>query len=341
MSADENKQNLLKLGFSDNEIKKVDKLIEELYNGMRLRRINDLIKFAKSERDIKQAVFLKEEIMKDRLQYIYFYNEFAKEMCSLYCDGKTAGDQTNFKDKIKYKDNLNLKNVIKPIDGVLDKIKFYVDLEKLPLTFDQKISRFNKYNKISFMRMKIRYFKIMDDIKSTCEKVIQVMGEKANDPSNKRQSRSDSERFPDYIRYIINSIHIAETRAIQTLLEKRQAPQDAMNFFKPAFDAFAKFNSASKNINLTIINPVEIKGYPEREAQAQAIVASERGAQAGGKNVYDEYIMPRKVVLCRHKSVKKCKRAFVSCKYVSGKTRKYCRRSTKKSIAKYYADKKN
>ena len=307
MSADENKQKILKLGFSDNEIRKVDKLIEELYDGMRLRRIHDLIKSSKSARDTKQAVFLKEEIMKDRLQYIYFYNEFAKEMCRLYCDGKTETDHQNLQDKMKYKDNLHLKNVIKPIDGILDKIKFYADLEKLPLTFDDKISRFNKYNKISFMRMKIRYFKIIDDVKSTCEKVIQIMGEKANDP----------ERFPDYIRYIINSIHIAETRAIQTLLEKRQAPKDGMDFFKPAFDAFAKFNNASKNINVTINNPVEIKGYPI--------------AQTGGK----------KVVVCRRKSVKKCKRAFVSCKQVFGKTRKYCRRSTKKSIAKYYADKKN
>ena len=300
MSADENKQKILKLGFSDNEIRKVDKLIEELYDGMRLRRIHDLIKSSKSARDTKQAVFLKEEIMKDRLQYIYFYNEFAKEMCRLYCDGKTETDHQNLQDKMKYKDNLHLKNVIKPIDGILDKIKFYADLEKLPLTFDDKISRFNKYNKISFMRMKIRYFKIIDDIKSTCEKVIQIMGEKANDPS-------DSERFPDYIRYIINSIHIAETRAIQTLLEKRQAPKDGMDFFKPAFDAFAKFNNASKNINVTINNPVEIKGYP---------LVQEKEAQTGGKNV-----------VCRRKSVKKCKHVF-------GKTRKYCRGSAKKSIAK-------
>ena len=63
MSADENKQKLLKLGFSDNEIKKVDKLIEELYDGMRLRRIHDLIKSSKSARDTKKAIFLKEEIM--------------------------------------------------------------------------------------------------------------------------------------------------------------------------------------------------------------------------------------------------------------------------------------
>jgi hypothetical protein len=322
MSADENKQKLLKLGFSDNEIKKVDKLIEELYDGMRLRRIHDLIKSSKSARDTKQAIFLKEEIMKDRLQYIYFYNEFAKEMCRLYCVdsqngsneqsvGKTETDQKSLQDKMKYKDNLHLKNVIKPIDGILNKIKFYNDLEKLPLTFDDKISRFNKYNKISFMRMKIRYFKMIDDIKSTCEKVIQIIGEKTNDP----------ERFPHYIRYIINSIHIAETRAIQTLLEKRQAPKDNMEFLKPAIDAFVKFSNMSKNVNVNINTPLEIKGYPLAQ-------------KAGGKNIYNNNIMPRKVVVCRHKSVKKCKRASVSCKYVSGKTRKYCRRTRNSSLRK-------
>ena len=50
--------------------------------------------------------------------------------------------------------------------------------------------------------------------------------------------------------------------------------------------------------------------------------------------------MPRPAVICRKKSVKRCKRAFVSCKTVNGTKRKYCRRNTKKSIAKYYAIKK-
>ena len=49
--------------------------------------------------------------------------------------------------------------------------------------------------------------------------------------------------------------------------------------------------------------------------------------------------MPNKVVICRKKSVKRCKRAFVSCKHVAGTSRKYCRRNTKKNIAKYYAKK--
>ncbi len=49
--------------------------------------------------------------------------------------------------------------------------------------------------------------------------------------------------------------------------------------------------------------------------------------------------MPRKVVICKGKSTKKCKRAYVSCKVVKGTKRQYCRRSTQKSIAKYYAKK--
>lgn len=48
--------------------------------------------------------------------------------------------------------------------------------------------------------------------------------------------------------------------------------------------------------------------------------------------------MPKPVVICRKKSLKRCKRAYVSCKTVIGASRKYCRRSTKKSIAKYYAN---
>ena len=49
--------------------------------------------------------------------------------------------------------------------------------------------------------------------------------------------------------------------------------------------------------------------------------------------------MPKPVVICKKKSLKRCKRAYVSCKTVMGASRKYCRRSTKKSIAKYYGRK--
>lgn len=51
--------------------------------------------------------------------------------------------------------------------------------------------------------------------------------------------------------------------------------------------------------------------------------------------------MPRKVVVCKGKTMKRCKKAKVSCKTVMGTQRKYCRRSTKKSIAKYYANKRS
>ena len=50
--------------------------------------------------------------------------------------------------------------------------------------------------------------------------------------------------------------------------------------------------------------------------------------------------MPRPAVVCRKKTLKRCKRAYVSCKTVMGTKRKYCRRNTKKAIAKYYTDKK-
>lgn len=330
---DENEKILRKLRFSDIDVKKVEKLVENLYDGLKLRRIHYLIKILKSSRNTKQALFLKEEIDKDYYNYIYFYNEFAKEMCRLYCGdsaneenvGKTESDHKNVQDKKKYRENLHLKSAINPIEGILDENVFFKKLNKLendvdakPLTFDQKISLFNKYNKISFMKMKIRYFKMSEDIKSTCEKIIEIGGEKAKDPKI----------FPYYIRYIINSIHIAETRALESIVEKKQLPKDEMGFLKPIFDVFDKFSNMGKDITVTIKKPLQIEGYPP----AQAV---------GGKKIYVKNIMPRKVVVCRHKSVKKCKRASVSCKYVSGKTRKYCRRSTKKSIANYYAAKKN
>lgn len=50
--------------------------------------------------------------------------------------------------------------------------------------------------------------------------------------------------------------------------------------------------------------------------------------------------MPRKVVVCKGKTLKRCKRAKVSCKTVMGASRKYCRRNTKKAIAKYRASRK-
>ena len=321
----ENEKILKKLGFSESEIIKVNELVEDLYDGLKLRRVNELLKASKTSRQTKQVGFLKEEIDKAWFQYVYLYNVFSKKMRRLYADGKIETDH-DYKDRIEYKKNLHLKYVINPIDeNILKNEKFFKELidiehnpDAKPLSFDDLISRFNKYNKISFMRMKIRHFKLLGDVQTACEKIVEIAGDKAKNP----------ELFPYYFLYIANAIHIQETKAIETILEKRSAPKDAMSFLKPVFDAFEKFSNKGSNINVTIAKPLQIEGYPPIQ-------------KTGGKNMYNKNIMPRKVVVCRRKSMKKCKRAFVSCKQVSGKTRKYCRRSTKKSIAKYYAKKKN
>ena len=321
----ENEKILKKLGFSEIEITKVNNLVEGLYDGLQLRRVNELLKASKTSRQTKQVLFLKEEIDKAWFQYVYLYNVFSKKMRHLYADGKTETDH-DFNDRNEYKKKLHLKYAINPIDeNILKNEKFFKELidiehnpDAKPLSFDDLISRFNKYNKISFMSMKIRYFKLLGDVESACEKIVEIAGEKAKNP----------ELFPYYFLYIANAIHIQETRAIEPILAKKSAPKDAMSFLKPAFDAFKKFSNKGDNINVTIKKPLQIEGYPPIE-------------KTGGKKIYNKNIMPRKVVVCRRKSMKKCKRAFVSCKQVLGKTRKYCRRSTKKSIAEYYAKKKN
>lgn len=321
----ENEKILKKLGFSEIEITKVNNLVEGLYDGLQLRRVNELLKASKTSRQTKQVLFLKEEIDKAWFQYVYLYNVFSKKMRHLYADGKTETDH-DFNDRNEYKKKLHLKYAINPIDeNILKNEKFFKELidiehnpDAKPLSFDDLISRFNKYNKISFMSMKIRYFKLLGDVESACEKIVEIAGEKAKNP----------ELFPYYFLYIANAIHIQETRAIEPILAKKSAPKDAMSFLKPAFDAFKKFSNKGDNINVTIKEPLQIEGYPPIE-------------KIGGKKIYNKNIMPRKVVVCRRKSMKKCKRAFVSCKQVLGKTRKYCRRSTKKSIAEYYAKKKN
>jgi hypothetical protein len=45
---DENEKILRKLRFSDIDVKKVEKLVENLYDGLKLRRIHYLIKILKS-----------------------------------------------------------------------------------------------------------------------------------------------------------------------------------------------------------------------------------------------------------------------------------------------------
>jgi hypothetical protein len=347
-----------KLNFSETDDQKVKTLIENLYYSLKWRRINELMKVSKTARDGKLVDFLKEEIDKDRFHYIYFYNQFAKQMRDLY-DGKTESDHGFLEDKKKYKENLHLKSVINPIEGVLENNEFFKvlleienDPEVEPLTFDKKIAMFNKYNKISFMRMKIKYANMIEDVKTTCEKILEIVGEPAKNP----------EYFPYFMRFVINTVHIAETDAVEYVMENKKIPQDSKGFLKPFFDIFDKFSNMGTNINVTIKKPVKIEGFPNESEEvpnyseevpnyseevpnySEEVPNYSEEEKTGGSNrennMYDKNIMPKKIVICSHKSEKKCARAYVSCKKVNGKNRKYCRRTTQKSIAKYYANKR-
>ena len=150
------------------------------------------------------------------------------------------------------------------------------------------------------------------------------------------------------MRFVINTVHIAETDAVEYVMENKKIPQDSKGFLKPFFDIFDKFSNMGTNINVTIKKPVKIEGFPNESEEvpnkSEEVPNYSEEEKTGGSNrennMYDKNIMPKKIVICSHKSEKKCARAYVSCKKVNGKNRKYCRRTTQKSIAKYYANKR-
>ena len=90
--------------------------------------------------------------------------------------------------------------------------------------------------------------------------------------------------------------------------------------------------SKKESTKISIVGPIEVRS-------TDGSTGNFNMGSNHQQNLYDlSQYGGNKAVICKKKSLKRCKRAYVSCKTVMGASRKYCRRSTKKSIAKYYAN---
>lgn len=167
---------------------------------------------------------------------------------------------------------------------------------------------------------------------------------------------------------IFNTVHDTEIKLMDSAVDKGKSegdetedkgdPCDANKYLGIDFSFLGFFDklpeecvSKNESTKISIVGPVNVQstgGFKEPNVQSAKEPIEQSVVQIGGnisklkqrqKKFVVQYIMPKPVVICKKKSLKRCKRAYVSCKTVMGASRKYCRRSTKKSIAKYYTNK--
>ena len=104
--SDKASQILEKLGFTDDEKKKVIIIVKAIYSGLLFRKIAYLMPLENEARQAKRIEFLQKDIDEHRLLMIYCYNQFVKK----------SDDDSVF---------------TVPIEDVLEKDEFYNKLIKM------------------------------------------------------------------------------------------------------------------------------------------------------------------------------------------------------------------
>lgn len=188
---------LKKLGFSDDEFNKVKIIVKGIYDSLRWRKINDLFPLKPAEREPKLNELLRKEIDDYRYLSIYCYNQFAEQMRLL--------NQTGDKRMIQF------KNFSQPIEGVLEKDEFYRRLlakeKESPLSLNDRIQLLQQKVNKSFMATKLLYSDVNGKIQETCERVVGIVG------------NQDPQKLSVIMRFVFNTVHIAETDAIESIYD--------------------------------------------------------------------------------------------------------------------------
>ena len=233
--SDKASQILEKLGFTDDEKKKVIIIVKAIYSGLLFRKIAYLMPLENEARQAKRIEFLQKDIDEHRLLMIYCYNQFVKN----------SGDDSVF---------------TVPIEDVLEKDEFYNKLIKMEssLSDEDRIEKLQAKTNRSYKVTEHIYEDMMLKIKMACDVVLKNVG------------NLDPEKMTVIMHFVFNAVHIAETESISlmdkdkvTIVEKE--PCDAKKYlgidlsFLGIFDELPK-ECAIKNdktiLKMRMVEPV-------------------------------------------------------------------------------------
>jgi hypothetical protein len=324
--------------FSDKDKENDARKMKKIYNGLPFRKANTLVPLEGEKRQMKRMEFLKQDIDNYRLFMIYCYNDFTKLQ---------SANQ-------KLDDELRLFSL--PIENVLESDDFYKKLiENSAMTFEDRIAALQEKTKKSYRATEIMYYDMMAKIEKTCKLVLDKVETK------------DPVELSAIMLNIFDKVHATEIELMSSMDDKNKEnkedkgdPCDANKYLGIDFSFLGLFEKLpeecklkNESTKISIVGPIKVQSTDsilDAKVQSTEQIGGGDGKGKGkGKSksnpshrkiVGTQYIMPRPAVVCRKKTLKRCKRAYVSCKTVMGTKRKYCRRNTKKAIAKYYKDKK-
>lgn len=326
---------------SDKDKENDARKMKKIYNGLPFRKANTLVPLEGEKRQMKRMEFLKQDIDDYILFMIYCYNDFAKLQ---------SANQ-------KMDDELRLFSL--PIENVLESDDFYKKLiENSEMTPEDRIAALQEKTKKSYRATEIMYYDMMAKIEKTCKLVLDKVETK------------DPVELSAIMLNIFDKVHATEIELMSSMDDKKKEdkedkgdPCDANKYLGIDFSFLGLFEKLpeecklkNESTKISIVGPIQVQSTDsildtkvqstDSILDAKVQSTEQIGGGGGGGNpshrkiVGTQYIMPRPAVVCRKKTLKRCKRAYVSCKTVMGTKRKYCRRNTKKAIAKYYKDKK-
>ena len=325
--------------FSDKDKENDARKMKKIYNGLPFRKANTLVPLEGEKRQMKRMEFLKQDIDDYILFMIYCYNDFAKLQ---------SANQ-------KMDDELRLFSL--PIENVLESDDFYKKLiekhKQQHMTLEDRIAALQEKTKKSYRATEKMYSDMMAKIEKTCKLVLDKVETK------------DPVELSAIMLNIFDKVHATEIELMSSMDDKKKEdkedkgdPCDANKYLGIDFSFLGLFEKLpeecklkNESTKISIVGPIKVQSTDsilDAKVQSTEQIGGGDGKGKGkGKGnpshrkiVGTQYIMPRPAVVCRKKTLKRCKRAYVSCKTVMGTKRKYCRRNTKKAIAKYYKDKK-
>lgn len=349
------------LQFSEVEKKGIVRMIKYIHDELALKKASQLLPLEITQRPAKQLELLKEEIDNLRKLMIFCFNEVVDKNNQLTkdanaSDSNAATDSNADADSNADVDDSKLRVFSVKIDeSILKEDEVYIKILEFtpPLSEGDKIARLQDKTMRDYQVTQNVYEEMISKIKKTCEKILEIENVNIEDPN----------KLASIMLSVIDAVHAAEIEAIDHINDKTEEtePEDPCDANKRLgidwsfLGIFSKLPEKCdpKVVRMRLIEPVPIEIVGQEPVKENAIMDQEPvkenaipinlgggNARTRKKRMSKLYNMPRKVVVCKGKTLKRCKRAKVSCKTVMGASRKYCRRNTRKAIAKYRASRK-
>jgi hypothetical protein len=234
---------LEQIGFNPDENKRIVKMVEDVYSSLLFRKLTYLMPLKKEDRSGKRIEFLKKDIDNHRLFMIYCYNQFVK-------------------------DSDNHVFTVPIDDAILKKDKVYkkIIISDPPLSEEDQIEILQSKTNRSFPVTRILYNDMMSKIEKTCEKILDNVGDKiASDPA----------KLATIMHFVIDTVHVAETEAIDLMDAGSQGngdPCDANKHFGVDWSFLGIFDALPKDCvekvdstKISIVGPVTLVGGKSRK----------------------------------------------------------------------------